>query len=119
MLLQGADSPRSDPHQPLTFFCLNTHVWTVSRDIRMEKWTGRVEVVVLEVSGEAEQDWGVLQQEVMRACAPREKSTWRELCIGWAVGGFPCQEYLGSLPDTKHRTALKPAAISLSLSLVL
>lgn len=55
--LQRADSTRGDPHQPLTFFGLNTHAWTVSRDIKMEKWMGRR--VGSALLGEAEQDWGV------------------------------------------------------------
>lgn len=118
-LLQRSDDPRSDPHWPLTLFGLNTHVWTVSRDIGMEKWKRRVESVLLKVPGEVEQDWGVPQLEVTGACESQKKSTWREVCTRWAVGSFPCQKYLGSFPDPKHRTASRSSALPLSLSLPL
>lgn len=114
-LLQRADNPRHDPHRPLTSFDLNTHVWTVSRDIGMEKWKRRVGSVLLKVPGEVEQDGGVPQQEVTGACESQEKSTWREVCTQWAVGSFPCQEYLGSFPDPKHRTSSRSSALSLPL----
>ena len=111
--LQRTDSTRGDPHQPLTFFGLNTHAWTVSRDIKMEKWMGRR--VGSALLGEAEQDWGVLL-EVTGACA-WEKRTWKKVCSRGGVGGSPVKKPWDSLPHTKHRTALKSAALSLSLSL--
>lgn len=74
----------------IAFLSLSTHAWAVSRDISGEV-DGQESAgsALLEVPGEAEQDCGALQLEVLAACDSREKSTWSNVCTSLGVRGSP------------------------------